>query len=333
MTARPTTVRRRSVDAARVVWFYREYAGMTGGEVKHADYFEHVRRMPGFASKLTLGGAKLRAGLERERQELWPVAPSDLAPRWAPEADDLLFLAAEDWRYLQEGGLEHLRNPRLNLIQGVRHSYTGSELYGYLNERAIRICVSEEVADAIRATGRTNGPIITIANGIDIGRPSITHARPSRTPPTVTIVDYKRPDLGRALRGALAQAGIPYVALTSFLPRCAFLGLLAASDVAVCLPLEEEGFYLPALEAMASGCVTVTLDCVGNRGFCDDQRNCFIAQPTGESLFATVQEAIEMPAAARETMFQNASKTVQRHSLAAERTRFHALLGDIDNIW
>ena len=327
------TVRRGSTDAARLVWFYREYAGLTGGQVKHADYFEHVRRMPGFVPKLTLGGEPLGARLERERQQLWPVAPSDLAARWAPDAGDLLFLAGVDWRYLRSGELERLSNPRVNLIQHVRHAHAGSELYGYLSKRAIRICVSEEVADAIRATGQTNGPIVTIANGVSIGHRCTVRAERNRMPPTVTIVDYKRPDLGLALREALHRTGVPYVALGSSLPRRAFLQLLAASDVAVCLPHEEEGFYLPALEAMAAGCITVTLDCVGNRGFCHDRRNCFIAQPTGQSLCATVQEAATVPPAAREAMFRSASETVQQHSLAAERMRFHALLENIDDIW
>ena len=326
-------VQRGAADTTRVVWFYREYTRLTGGQVKHANYFEHVRRMPGFAPKLTLGGEPLGARLERERQELWPVAPSDLAARWVPEAGDLLFLAGVDWRYLQSGGLERLGNPRVNLIQHVRHAHAGSELYGYLSKRAIRICVSEEVADAIRATGRANGPIVTIANGVNIEHQCIARGEPSSRPPTITIVDYKRPDLGLALRKALHIAGVPYVALGSFLPRRAFLRLLAASDVAVCLPHEEEGFYLPALEAMASGCITVTLDCVGNRGFCHDRRNCFIAQPTGQSLCATVQAAVKVPPAARETMFRNAHDTVQHHSLAAERARFHKLLEGVDNIW
>ena len=327
------TAPRISADAARAVWFHREYTRLTGGHVKHADYFEHVRRLPGFAPKLTLGGAKLNAKQERERQHLWPVAPSDLAAQWTPQANDLLFLAGTDWRYLRSAGLERLDNPRVNLIQGVRHAHAGSELCGYLSQRAIRICVSEEVADAIHDTGRTNGPIIAIPNGIDIAPPPRQEAPPSVAPPSVAIVDYKRPDLGAALRRALDQAGIPYVALTGFLPRSAFLRLLAAVDVAVCLPHETEGFYLPALEAMASGCIAVTLDCIGNRSFCHNQRNCLIAEPTAQSLCAKVQEAIGIPPAAREAMLRDAGDTVRRHSLAAERKRFHALLEDIDNVW
>ena len=160
-----------SAETTRAIWFYREFTRLTGGEVKHADYFEHVRRLPGFVPKLTLGGAKLNARQERERQELWPVAASDLAARWTPRASDLLFLAGTDWRYLRSAGLESLGNPHVNLIQAVRHAHAGSELHGYLSQRAVRICVSEAVADAIRGTGRANGPIIAIPNGIDIAPP------------------------------------------------------------------------------------------------------------------------------------------------------------------
>ena len=327
------TTSRSSAETARTVWFYREYTRLTGGQVKHADYFEHVRRSPGFAPKLMLGGAKLNARQERERQELWPVAASDLAAQWTPQTNDLLFLAGTDWRYLRSAGLEHLGNPRLNLVQHVRHAHAGSELYGYLSQRAIRICVSDEVADAIRGTGRTNGPIIAIPNGIDIAPRTVPKAQPPSAQPAIAIIDYKRRELGAALHRALDQASIPYVALAGFLPRSAFLRLLAAVDVAVCLPHEEEGFYLPALEAMASGCIAITLDCVGNRGFCHHRRNCLIAEPTAQSLCATVQEAIGVPAETREAMLREASDTVRRHSLAAERTRFDKLLQDIGNIW
>ena len=322
-----------SAEPIRTVWFYREYTRLTGGQVKHADYFEHVRRSPGFAPKLMLGGAKLNERQERERQELWPVAASDLAAQWTPQTNDLLFLAGTDWRFLRSAGLEHLGNPRLNLVQHVRHAHAGSELHGYLSQRAIRICVSDEVADAIRDTGRTNGPIIAIPNGIDIAPRPVRKAQPRPARPAIAIIDYKRPELGAALRRVLDQARIAYVALAGFLFRPAFLRLLAAVDVAVCLPHEEEGFYLPALEAMASGCIAVTLDCVGNRGFCDDRRNCLIARPTAQSLCAAVQEAIGFPPETRKAMLREASDTVRRHSLAAERTRFHALLEDIDNIW
>ena len=147
------------------------------------------------------------------------------------------------------------------------------------------------------------------------------------------IVGYKSPGLARELSERLAAAGIEHVQSSEFLDRSAFLALLGESRTVVCLPHEREGFYLPALEAMASGCLLVTLDCIGNRGFCLHEENCLIADHNPDSLLRTVQRAAAMPAWERRRVHQRAAETVAEHSLEVERRRFHAILGDIDRIW
>ena len=142
-------------DQTRTVWFYRDYLRLYGGHVKHSHYFDHVRRMPDFAPKITFSAEPSSDSLARERQRLWPAGDGIMARRWEPADRDVLFLAGVDWRYLFGSGLEALANPRINLIQHVRHAHENTELHRYLSERAIRICVSQEVADAISATGRT----------------------------------------------------------------------------------------------------------------------------------------------------------------------------------
>ena len=324
-------------EAARTVWFYRDYVRLTGGHVKHAHYFEHVRRMPGFAPRITFSGAPANASLARERRRLWPPGDGALAERWEPEGRDVHFLAGVDWRYLNESGLVALPNPRINFVQHVRHAHEGTELYRYLAEPAIRICVSEEVADAISATGRTRGPILTIPNGIELtpfepaeeSSPAGFEARPS----AITIVGYKRPDLARGLSARLDAEGVEHRLITGFIDRDEFLDRLAGSRVAVCLPRAEEGFYLPALEGMALGCLVVTLDCVGNRGFCHHDRNCLVAEPDPDSLCAAVKRALAMPALERGQVHRRARDTAGRHSLDAERARFHEVLGDVDGLW
>ena len=249
----------------------------------------------------------------------------------------MLFLAGVDWRYLFGSGLEALANPRINLIQHVRHAHENTELHRYLSERAIRICVSQEVADAISATGRTNGPVLTIPNGIDVppcrsiedGSPAEFDER--RQP--LTIVGYKNPDLAQGLSRRLDAARIEHLLVSEFLDRSAFLALLGESRIVVCLPHEREGFYLPALEAMASGCLVVTLDCIGNRGFCRHEESCLIAEHDPESLFGATTRALAMSAAERIRMHRRTRDTVTEHSLEAERSRFHAILGDIDRLW
>ena len=330
---RPATRQR-----ARRVWFYREYRRLTGGHLKHSHYFHHVLHMPGFAPMIAFGGEPRNAAHAREQGELWPAGDDGAAVRWEPERSDVLFLeGASDWPYLFEHGLETLSIPRINFIQGVRHAREDNVRYRYLTERAIRICVSREVADAITATGRTNGPVLTIPNGIDVAPfAPAAHGSPAGYGGrhfAVTILGYKSPDLARALSGRLNAEGIDHLLLRKLLDRSTYLGLLAESRVAVCLPYAEEGFYLPALEAMAAGCLVVTLDCIGNRGFCRHNVNCLVAEGCAESLYGMAKKALGMPEQERGRMHRGAREAAAEHSLDVERTRFHAVLGEIDRIW
>ena len=324
-------------DAPRSVWFHRRYARLNGGRVKHSHYFDHVARMPGFTPRIAFSGEPPNEALARECAECWPAGNEGVVDHWAPGRGDVLFLAGIDWRFLSRWGLGDLTYPRINYVQHVRHAHDGTELHRYLAERAVRICVSQEVADAIAATGRVRGPIVTIPNGIDLspfystddGSPTGFEARPA----AVTIVGYKRPDLARRLADRLETEGVEHRLLTEFIDRGAFFDRLAGSRVAVCLPHAEEGFYLPALEAMALGCLVVTLDCIGNRGFCRDERTCLVAEPDADSLCSGVKRALTLPALERGRMHREARDTVTRHSLASERARFHAVLGDVDRLW
>ena len=308
-----------------------------GGHLKHSHYFHHVQRMPGFAPRITFSGEPSSEALACERSRLWPVGGGVAAERWEPTSGDVLFLAGLDWRYLALRGLETLENPRINLIQSVRHGHEGTERYGYLSERALRICVSQEVADAVSATGRANGPVLTIPNGIDLApfepAGSSSPVGFEERPSAATIIGYKRPDLARRLSGRLDSEGVAHRLVTEFLDRGEFLDLLAGSRVAVCLPCAEEGFFLPALEALASGCLLVTLDCVGNRSFCRHDWNCLVADPDSNDLCAATKRALAMPPAERGRVHREARETVARHSLEAERARFHAVLRDLDRLW
>ena len=324
-------------ESSRKIWFHRGYTGLTGGQVKHSHYFEHVLRMPGFAPKITFSKQPANALQALERWKFWPAEDGTRVERWEPAQRDVLFVAGVDWCYLTQSSWGALTIPRINLIQHVRHAHEGTELYGYLSERAVRICVSQEVADAIGATGRTKGPILTIPNGTDTvpfepdgeGSPEGYETRHR----SIMIVGYKSPDLARALSERLGAERIEHFLLTKFTERDTFLALLAESRIAVCLPRPEEGFYLPAIEAMASGCLVVTLDCIGNRGFCRHEKSCLVAEPDPESLFGMTKRALAMPAPERAALHQRARDTVARHSLDVERERFHAVLGDIDRLW
>jgi len=313
------------LNRERTVWFYRDNQCMNGANLKHSHYFGHVQQTPGFSPKITFG----REPLSDSNRPPWPTGGCAL---WEPGCRDVLFLdGVEDWRYLAKCGLESLPNPRINLIQVFLDKYEDSERERYLAQKAIWICVSQELADEIYATGRTRGPIEVIPNGTDLPPAKASTLRRRRR---VTIVGYKRCDLAVGLYKHLVKEGIycPKFEVFTKYSRKDFLARLAKIRVAVCLPFEKEGFYLVALEAMAAGCLVVTLDCIGNRGFCHHDQNCLIAEPDLESLYRAMKTALDMPDSKRESLLQAARDTVAKHSLEAERKRFQAILSAVDRL-
>ena len=322
-------------DDSTTVWFHRRFLRLTGGHLKHAHYFDHVRRLPGFEPRISFT-AEPGASVHPDQRRLWPPRKEAYADRWQPGRRDVLFLAGLDWRYLIDNDLDALPNPRINLIQHF-HARKNAELSSYLKQKAVRICVSEEVAQALRDAGQANGPVFTISNGIRLPPAVALHRFAADLLPrrrrSVIVVGYKRPDLANALSERLADAKVPHHLLLDFLPRAQFLAALAGAEVTVCLSDAEEGFYLPALEAMACGSIAVTLDCVGNRSFCHNRQNCLIATEEPNTLAAATIHALTLYPEARKALRQRADETVRKHSLAGERQRFHEILSDIRSIW
>lgn len=298
----------------RVLLFHRDFHGLTGGHLKLWHYFRHAGHSSRFWPRIYFTPESLQ-----DAGNPWhEIVPPPLEA-WRPEDADVLFLAGLDWEAVPDPAPA----PVINLIQGVRHGDPGDPRRPFLTRPAVRICVSDEVAAAIQSTGMVNGPVHVIPNGIDLGDLPTADAR--RDVPVV-IAGMKNPPLARALHDRLRLVGIHAECLVEPVPRSEFLGRLARSAVAVTLPVEREGFFLPALEAMAVGAVVVCPDCVGNRGFCRDNDTAFRPAYGLEEVFAATLAAVRQSAQAAEAMRQAAAAEVRRHGLDAERLAFLRIL-------
>ena len=118
-----------------------------------------------------------------------------------------------------------------------------------------------------------------------------------------------------------------------FVPRQGFLRQLGASHLALCIPRQEEGFYLPALEAMNLGCLVVTADCIGNRSFCLHEQNCLVADYNAESFCDATVKALGLNATKSEQILSAARDTARAYSLESQRAKYHDLLKNIDQLW
>lgn len=302
--------------------FHRDFRGFTGGHLKVWHYLRHTAESRSFCPRLFLTAAS-----RRDASNPFLAGDHDwLEPSWLPERAAALFVAGLDWIAVPDDWSK----PIINLVQGVRHASAGDPRRGFLGRRAVRICVSGEVADAIRSTGEVNGPVITIPNAIDMPAGVVGRER-RRTP--LLVAGWKAPARTAVVVGALRTAGHEPEVIASPLPREEFLGRVASAEVVLFLPLEEEGCFLPALEAFALGSLVVCPDCVGNRQFCRDGDTCLRPDHAPASLVAAVGQAMMMPPIERERMVAAARSEAAARGLDGEKRAFIAILDDLEWSW
>jgi len=297
----------------RVLLFHRDYRGFTGGHLKVRDYYSHAEHAAGFTPRIFFTPRSVRG----PKNPWHGIAPAPL-PSWRPAEADALFVAGLDWQAVPDPSPA----PVINLIQSVSHADEGDARRTFLSRRAVRICVSQEVADAICATGVVNGSVEVIPNGIDPGSVSPNRVRDVG----VLIAGLKRPAFAVALAGLLMASGVRVELTLNRIPRPEFLARLSRADVVVALPCEREGFFLPAIEAMAAGAIVVCPDCVGNRSFCRDGITAFRPRYTLQAVTAATLAAVRQGSEDRERMRAEAAVEVRRHSLVAERRAFLRIL-------
>ncbi len=290
----------------RSILFVRQLQAFSGGHLKVFDYLGHAASAPWLEPRLYLApGSDER--LARSLTPAGVLAAADLA-----EAD-LYFVAGMDWALFDQAGFELTGAPVVNLIQHVWHAHEGNPRRQYLSRPALRICVSPEVAAAIAPLA--NGPVLTIPNGIDLDGLAAAATTPARR---VFVGGLKNPGEGAACAACLTAAGVEVDLCVEPIPRDAYLARMRACQVSVLLPNPLEGFYLPALEAMALGSVPVVPDCVGARSFCLDEVNCRVPPYRTQALCAAAVDLLRDEEAWRGLRL-GGSATAARHSLQGER--------------
>lgn len=306
--------------------FYRDFREFSGGHLKVWDYFNHVMSSPTYEAWV-----RFSARSRWDESNPWRARPDRvLGPTERVDAD-VLFLAGLDWLQLKLRARRQPPCPVVNLVQHVRHASPHDVRFRFLRHPAVRICVSQEVNEAIVATGRVNGPVFTIPNAADV-QSALPPGPIPRRDVDVLVVANKRPEMGARLAQGLDRPRRRVRLVDRAIPRQAFLDALRRARVTLFLPHPTEGFYLPALEGMALGTVVVCPDCVGNRSFCLPGVNCVRPDHHDERLLADVEAALAWPAPLVASVVRNAAATATEHDLVGERLAFLELLDTVQQL-
>ena len=290
--------------------FVRTYNGMLGGHLKVFDYLHHVAASDIFEPVLYLTPESTASPAE--------YLPDVVRTVRTPIEADAYFVAGFNWRILDEAGVNLAERPVVNLIQGLRHALPGDPRGAYLPRPALRVCVSPAVFAAVEATGLANGPLVSIPNGIDLQ--SLAAFKTAKRD-CVFIAAAKNPQLAHELAQLLARDSIAADVSYELIEREAFLARMAACAIAVTLPAPDEGFLLPALEAMALECAVVLPQCEGAASYAIDGKTCLSPQYSAQALAACVR-LLRANSALAAGLRHAATLMAAEHSLQREREQF-----------
>jgi Glycosyl transferases group 1 len=311
------------------VLFYRDFKRFTGGDLKVWDYFNHVR-----SSERHTALVRFTADSAWGPTNPWTAAREHVIGEDDDVDFDVLFLSGIDWRGMIpiEERAEY-RRPIINLVQHVWHACPNDPLnrHRFLPHKAIRICVSPQIDKAIGATGRVRGPIFMIPNGLDLEAVSAMADATARDI-DVLVAANKRPELGQAVAARLRREGRVVELVDERIPRWELIRLMSRARVNVLVPNPKEGFYLPALEAMAVGTVVVCPDCIGNRSFCLPGENCFRPEHDEDAIVTAAETALREEPGLDE-LRGRALATAQAHDIAGERAAFLDILDGAEELW
>lgn len=308
-------------NLSKKILFFRDFSSISGGHIKAWDYFNHALSYGLDAKiKFTPNSFFNDSNPWRNLKETWVSETIHCKP-------SLLFVAGYDWIQAEE----YPNIPVINLIQGFRHLDPQEKLNGYLSRYAWRICVSPELYESVSQYPATNGPVFCIPNCIDLKEFEKAKDRDQRSIDFL-IYGIKKPLIARKLETYLrSKTSANIFLINESIPQKQFFDALKNTKTAIMLPVEKEGFFLPALEAMAAGALLICPDCVGNRSFCENELNCLIPDYTFDGIKNSLERAFGMGSEEIKALIERGSAVAQKHSLESERRQFFKILDDIQN--
>jgi len=286
----------------------------SGTHIKMRDYFLHCLQHPQLEPYLYF-----TPDSEVDASDVWAEIPRDRIVRaFALEDYPVLFLTGKDWRFLPK----NLNGKKvINLLQSLEQCEPDHQVFRYLKRPAYRISASYEIGAVIR-------PHVTgVSEVIEYGIPlQMFKADPHKKANSILIWAKKQPEFGAKLFAALQGRGLEIRLLADNIPREQFAQWLGETDIFVALPLDKEGFYLPALEGMASGCVIICPDALGNRAFCIHEKTCLMPKFGNLDEHLQAIDRLLRDRSLKESVRRQGMAMAQSYSMEKEREKFFQFL-------
>jgi hypothetical protein len=257
-------------------------------------------------------------------------------PRLAIRAGDLVLVSLPRNYEIAYRSLPAGMSPEriIHIIQNVRHAnpaWSDGWALRLLTRPVARISTNHAIDEAIRPwlDQRAYHEVINLGHDLDFFRKSRSDGSMSR-PVRVAYTTWKS-TVGDSVEGRLAGERYVFRSIRGHVGWSELRDLYHWADVFLCTPDPEEGVYMPAIEAMAAGCLVVTPDVGGNRTYCRPGENCIAVEFGSAEDYIQALRSIEGWDASRvASVRQSAYESLGAFDLGAERTSFQEFL---ERLW
>lgn len=223
----------------------------------------------------------------------------------------------------------------ISIVQGTRWA-NPLWLDGYatriLGQPMGRILVTPQIAEVVAPYLDPTFPTRTILEGHDW--PFFSMARTGGLPdrPNIAYLTWKS-EVGIEVERRLEpSARFEFRSIRTTADWDALRDLYQWADIFLGFPGEEEGFYLPGLEAMAAGAVVIMPDVGGNRAYAHFGTNCLQVDHDDPSSYIDAIEGLVADQGAAERLRAAAYQQLPAHDLERERTEFGSYLNTLDEL-
>lgn len=209
------------------------------------------------------------------------------------------------------------------IVQSFARLDPSDKRFTNLKSPAVRICVSAPLRSALNNIDGVNGPVHVIPAGIRVSE--VQESAERNRDIDVCIVGLKNPQLASSIERYFLHQRFKVCLLTERVSRTSFLNKISRARVATFLPEPVEGFYLPALEAMALGTLVVCPDVRGN-DYVIDGHNAVVPAYSLEAIVTAVEFSLRLSSDVTTVITKNAKVTALSHDIHNERAAFQRLL-------
>lgn len=245
---------------------------------------------------------------------------------------DIFFLnSGKDWLRISQ----HIDIPSSTpIISPVNHFKAVNPkhpAYELLSKKAIRICPSPELYQAVKNHPNTNGPCLYVPNGVYVMQElkSINIVKDI----DLLIVGQKNPDMATELMNHLSQLDLKIDCIDYWIDRNEFQNKIAKSKISIHLPKKIEAHYIPAIESMMLNSLVIMPNCIGNETYAKHKKNCIITQYDIESIYNCLKNTLELPSEDLERIITQARRDAQFFNVEREKMRINQALEIAINEW